>query len=373
MKVLGVATHPSMGATAPRARASVPRAVAVGALCALACVLTIAVARAQATTQTFTYTGGEQTFTVPAGVTSVEVLAVGGHGGSAAASGGVAAQVTGTLSVTAGETLYVEVGGNGQDGSPDGHDTSGGGFNGGSEGGAGGGGASDVRTSPIADGLSPDSRLLVAGGGGGSGQSGSCTGGAGGAAGQAGEEGSCDNGGGGAGTQSSGGAGGIDGCGHGQEGQLGIGGVGGGNGFEGVFCDLDTGGGGGGGYYGGGGGCGASSDSSGGGGGGSSLVPAGGSEELASPKAEPQMQITYMPPVNPPTVVTNAASGVKSTSATLNATVNPEGSEVTVCFFEYGTTPVLRFERAVLLAARLGHEPSCGVGRGHRPRSAHEL
>ncbi len=48
---------------------------------------------------------------------------------------------------------------------------------------------------------------------------------------------------------------------------------------------------------------------------------------------------TLTTPPNAPTVVTGVASEVMSKSATLNATVNPEGSEVTVCFFEYGTTP----------------------------------
>ena len=38
-----------------------------------------------------------------------------------------------------------------------------------------------------------------------------------------------------------------------------------------------------------------------------------------------------------PTVVTESASGVAQTSATLHATVNPNGSEVTDCRFEYGT------------------------------------
>lgn len=313
----------------------------------LAGVLFAGAVAAQAATQTFDYTGGEQTFTVPAGVTSVELAAIGGHGGSAAASGGAAApaasggaaaQVTGTLNVTPGETLYVEVGGNGANGNPNGGGSSAaGGFNGGAPGGAGGGGSSDVRTSPRAQGLSPEDRLIVAAGGGGSGQSGACQGGAGGAAEQPGENGdSCGNAGGGAGTQSSGGSGGGGGCGPGQEGQLGIGGEGGGSGFGGEFCNLDTGGGGGGGLYGGGGGCGASANSSGGGGGGSSLVPLGGSSTLA-PNVEPQVQITYISSP-PPAVVTEPASGVTSKAATLNATVNPEGSQVTACTFEYGTT-----------------------------------
>lgn len=112
------------------------------------------------TTQSFTYTGAEQTFTVPVGVFSLHVLAVGGRGGANDLAGGVAAQVSGKLKVTPGQTLYIEVGGGGQNGGPSG---GGGGFNGGgsagsSEGG-GGGGASDVRTSPSSAGLAPEDRL----------------------------------------------------------------------------------------------------------------------------------------------------------------------------------------------------------------------
>ena len=40
-----------------------------------------------------------------------------------------------------------------------------------------------------------------------------------------------------------------------------------------------------------------------------------------------------------PAVVTEAASAITPTSATLNATVNPEGGEVSDCRFEYGTSP----------------------------------
>jgi len=39
-----------------------------------------------------------------------------------------------------------------------------------------------------------------------------------------------------------------------------------------------------------------------------------------------------------PTVVTTAATAVTQTSATLNATVNPNGGDVTTCEFEYGTS-----------------------------------
>ena len=42
--------------------------------------------------------------------------------------------------------------------------------------------------------------------------------------------------------------------------------------------------------------------------------------------------------IQPPTVLTEAASPVGKTTATLNGTVNPHGSEVSACEFEYGTT-----------------------------------
>ena len=41
---------------------------------------------------------------------------------------------------------------------------------------------------------------------------------------------------------------------------------------------------------------------------------------------------------NPPIVTTIAASSITQTSATLGASVNPNGGEVTVCMLEYGTT-----------------------------------
>ncbi len=47
---------------------------------------------------------------------------------------------------------------------------------------------------------------------------------------------------------------------------------------------------------------------------------------------------TLKTPPNPPTVVTKPASSVTQTTATLNATVNPNGGEVTECKLEYGAT-----------------------------------
>ena len=41
---------------------------------------------------------------------------------------------------------------------------------------------------------------------------------------------------------------------------------------------------------------------------------------------------------NPPTVITKTASSVTPSTATLNATVNPNGGEVSKCEFEYATS-----------------------------------
>ncbi|MHB8241650.1 MAG: glycine-rich protein [Solirubrobacteraceae bacterium] len=238
----------------------------------------------------FKYTGGEQTYTVPAGVSSVRVVAVGGHGGDADGPlGGASEWVRGQLKVTPGETLYVEVGGNGGEGRE--FERSIGAFNGGGAGGVragGGGGASDVRTAPRAAGLAPDVRLIVAGGGGGGGATGGNAGGRGGAAGEAGEASAGENQGGGAGQSREAGKGGH-GCGeNGTSGVLGAGGFGG---YGAGTSNSPGGGGGGGGTYGGGGGAGSCGGSGGGGGGGSSLIPAGGSERLSS--EQPRVEISY--------------------------------------------------------------------------------
>ena len=130
-------------------------------------------------TQTFT-TVGESTFVVPSGVSHINVTVNGAQGGGGQGNGcegGPGAVVTATLPVTAGETLYIEVGGDGGDVETvagAGVAGSGGGGVGGlvgsGFGGGGGGGASDIRALPAADALSPsDTRLVVAGGGGGGG------------------------------------------------------------------------------------------------------------------------------------------------------------------------------------------------------------
>jgi hypothetical protein len=250
-------------------------------------------AAAQAATQTVTFdTSGEHTFTVPLGVTSVRVVAIGGSGADNAlssASGGVGRSVTGDVPVQWGQVLYVEVGGNASG--------SGGGFNGGAPGGmpptagaaqgGGGGGASDIRGTARAIPGTLDSRILVSPGGGGAGWLGN--GGNGG-----------ENGGDATGCAGSGGRAGGPGttkgvaCGSGadgEDGSLGRGGTGG-------ATQPGAGGGGGGGYGGGGG---ASSDTagSGGGGGGSVLVAPGVSlvsNDLAQTGTQPSVTVSYETP-----------------------------------------------------------------------------
>jgi hypothetical protein len=132
---------------------------------------------------TFSSTGAEQTYRVPAGVSGLQVQAVGANGettvmavpaGQPAVLGGTGGMVSGEIAVGsgsaihAGATLYVEVGG-----IPD--QVGDGGFNGGGDGAAGGGGATDLRTcsqmaTACLNGVpSSLTRLIVAAGGGGTG------------------------------------------------------------------------------------------------------------------------------------------------------------------------------------------------------------
>jgi len=204
--------------------------------------------------ETFSYSGGQQSFTVPAGLTTVTLTVYGAQG---AYSGGMGGSATGQLAVTPGEIFYVYVGGAGSG--------SAGGFNGGGNGGyTGGGGASDVRVG----GTDLGSRVIVAGGGGASTPWGSTGGSGGGTNGVDATQasnyccGSYSYGGGGASQGAGGSAGYYVGSYGGDEGQAGQLGIGGGT-------DNYNNGGGGGGYYGGGSGAtpGASGWGSGGGGG----------------------------------------------------------------------------------------------------------
>jgi hypothetical protein len=316
---------------------SVARKPAGAALVTVVCALGLlaGAGSALAATKTFTYTGKEQEFKVPAGVTSIEVVAVGSEGGTAryGAAGGVGAIVTGDLPVKPEQVLYVEVGG-----AP---------FNGGglSRGNGGsGGGASDARTVSIGAEPSPGneasllSRLLVAAGGGGGGNRddffGRCPGGAGGAAEEKGANGTnCGEKpgeGGGAGKAKEGGAGGkgyerereIGPPWLGEAGRLGVGGAG------------QTGGGGGGGLYGGGGGGSQRIQDypkgeiagNGGGGGGSNLVPQGGKARLAKAKEPASVAITYTVTIGPTATSLKCSPPllVAGQSASCTATVKDE-------------------------------------------------
>lgn len=143
----------------------------IGVLASALGFLAVATSAQAQTTVTFDYTGAAQSWVVPAGVTSVDIEALGAQGYDAGSDlGGRGGQASGTLAVTPGETLSIYVGGRGSQA-----DVAsvpmGGGFNGGGDGVnnsndptfvGGGGGASDVRR-----GLTLNDRLIVAGGGGG--------------------------------------------------------------------------------------------------------------------------------------------------------------------------------------------------------------
>jgi glycine rich protein len=280
--------------------------VRLGLVCTVLCWAMFA-GQALGQTVTFFPTGGQQTLAVPAGVSTVHVTAVGGSGGGdgLGTPGGFGARASADLSVSPGQVLYVEVGGNAGSGLGSGA----GGFNGGGAGGSGsggGGGASDVRTSPMVASGSLASRLIVAGGGGGgaSGAGGGNAGadGTGAGAGKAG----LDTGGGAGGDAPSGETGALPG----DAGAIGAGGAG---------VGVDIGGaGGGGGLFGGGGGTGCTSPMGqmpyycddpitfpgGNGGGGSSGFAMGASNTSVSHDTlgVPSITITYSgpPPAKPP-------------------------------------------------------------------------
>ncbi|MER7770609.1 Ig-like domain repeat protein [Kitasatospora sp. NPDC096140] len=335
------------------------------------------------TTCTFAFTGAEQTFTVPAGVTQVDVSAIGAAGGMeglGGASGGHGAQVSGTLTgLSGGQTLYVEVGGTATGGSCYPNTLCVGGFNGGgsSHFGGGGGGASDIRTQPRTVPLTTtDSRLIVAAGGGGAGEAAQspCAGSPGGDAGQPGTDGACSGGiGGGAGAATHGGTGGAGGGGtaSGTPGMLGTGGDGGQN----------TGGGGGAGFYGGGGGGNINplvtpAGSAGGGGGGSSLVPAGGTGPTAT-SAAAGITISYLAPGKPVTTVLTAMpqrtrTGLPVVLSDLicpgrGSTTTPTG---TVTFTDTTTQTTLGRSRLVL---SLGNCAAAGLVTAFRTTGAHTV
>jgi hypothetical protein len=373
------------------------RTLTVRAAVTTAVLLALTAGTARAGTNTVTFgEQGEYPIVIPAGVTSLQVVAIGGKGGTGNywVEGGFGARVTATIPVTGGATRYVVVAGNGLEGSP--------------RAGAGsGGGASDIRTTPVAQGVtSTDTRLLVAGGGGGSGRGvNSGAAGSAGIGGDAGMPGGASRrdgglvGGGGAGTSLGGGAGGTANPDRwGQAGWPGERGVGGNGGLAGTlgFPSEDQqasggyngggwagggrvnyrpggwetfygGGGGGGGLHGGGGGGGvvpeSTNDSGGGGGGGSSLVPAGGTAAIDT-TGSPSITISFEDSVRP-VVGLNATPAATSRALTVSGTAGTVLGDGAVTIDVYAGAaasgaPVL--SRALTHDARTGaYETSLGA------------
>ncbi len=268
---------------------------------------------------TFNYTGGLQTYTVPAGITLIDVDMAGGSGGrgfegSQTNGFGLGGRLTCRIAVTPGEVLNLYVGNAGQNASS--NTTPGaGGFNGGGNGaswssssaGGGGGGASDIRRG----GLALANRILVAGGGGGNNVLGGSFGAGGGISGGSGSQhpfmtavpatG---------GTQTTGGTGGTyPSFTSGANGTLGIGGSGG---------TGTNGGGGGGGYYGGGGGSFAS------GAGGSSYALPAATNVVHTQGFRTGAGYITISPVGPP-----AISSFSPASGNVGSTVTITGSNFT--------------------------------------------
>jgi len=267
-------------------------------------------ASAYAETKKFLATEGvERSFEAPAGVTTIQIVSVGGNGGEGnsacyGALGGHGAVLTATLHVTGGETLHVRFGGGGKGG---GKERCAGGPGGGASellagetpllvAGGGGGGSSGTPNDVIVckDPKNPcTGGLGAAGGAGGSAQAGTPAG-AGVLAGLSGANGApaleeiCEfnietgttckshvyelGGSGGGGGTSSPGNGGTGGCGAGSPGTLAAKGSPGTGGTGGTGTECTGGGGGGGGYAGGGGGAGGGYAA----GGSSLLIGAGG-------------------------------------------------------------------------------------------------
>ncbi len=137
-----------------------------------------------AQTTVFNYTGGQQTYVVPAGVTALRIDAIGGAGGypywqcssTNGAREAYGGRVQCDLAVTGGMTLYIYVGGAGGSEPCSNCTAMAGGFNGGQPGGScagGSGGGTDIRFSAgsisglLVNPYTATNRVVVAGAGGG--------------------------------------------------------------------------------------------------------------------------------------------------------------------------------------------------------------
>ncbi|HEU4701552.1 MAG TPA: hypothetical protein VFS37_03645 [Conexibacter sp.] len=333
------------------------------------CVTAFTATTASADTQTFT-TPGATTITLPAGVASVHVVAVGGRGGGLA--GGFGAVVTGDVLIprrpgpATPSQLRVVVGGNGAIGLA--------GVNRGGAAGppadlglatlaGGGGGASTIGTCRTrVDGTCAFRDALVAAGGGGAGADGlPGTGGAGGSAGVPGSPGSstatltaAGGGAAGVGDATAGAAGGAASsagddppCEDGTAGRAGsLLGAGGAGGLSADLAGHGDGGGGGGGSRGGGAGGGGTyclddtGTSGGGGGGGASLLPTGG-VLAADATGQPSVTITYEIAYPQVTIAAPVDGGVYAQRSVVRASftcaMGPKsGARITSCS---GTVP----------------------------------